>query len=256
MRLIRNFVLASVVATLGFAPTCARAANPDALWDIVDGQCVPAAEGASTRQPCAEVDLAAGYAVLKDIVGVAQYLLIPTARVSGIESPELLDANAPNYWRDAWQARHFVDDALRSRLPRGEISLAVNSASGRTQNQLHIHIDCLAADVADALREAGPKIGTEWSPLPMRLRGHRYRAMRIDDADLSHTDPFKLLAAAVAREGGAMGDQTLLLAGAVRRDGAPAFYLLNDHVGVGNWASAEELQDHTCGRVNREIEKP
>ncbi|SAL23689.1 CDP-diacylglycerol pyrophosphatase [Caballeronia peredens] len=234
----------------------ACAANPNALWEIVHDYCEPAAEGAHVRQKCADVNLAGGYAVLKDIVGVAQYLLIPTARVSGIESPALLEANAPNYFRDAWQARVYVDRKLRRTLPRDEMSLAINSASGRTQNQFHIHIDCLAADVAQTLREVGPGIGKEWAPLPARLRGHIYSAMRIDDAELAHTDPFKLLAPYAARRGQTMGEQTLLLAGAVDSDGAPAFYLLNDHVQPGDWASSEELQDHTCAIADRSIEKP
>ncbi|WP_244206459.1 CDP-diacylglycerol diphosphatase [Caballeronia pedi] len=234
----------------------ACAANPNALWEIVHDYCEPAAEGAHVQQRCADVSLRGGYAVLKDIVGIAQYLLIPTARVSGIESPELLQPNAPNYFRDAWHARVYVDRALRRTLPRDEVSLAINSASGRTQNQLHIHIDCLAADVAQTLREVGPGIGTEWAPLPVRLRGHVYSAMRIDDADLAHTDPFKLVAPYAARRGQTMGEQTLLLAGAVRGDGAPVFFLLNDHVQTGNWASSEELQDHTCSVANRSIEKP
>lgn len=234
----------------------ACAANPNALWEIVHDYCEPAAEGAHVQQKCADVNLAGGYAVLKDLVGIAQYLLIPTARVSGIESPELLAPNAPNYFRDAWNARAYVDRALRRTLPRDEVSLAINSASGRTQNQLHIHIDCLASDVAQTLREVGPGIGTEWKPLPVRLRGHVYSAMRIDDADLTHTDPFKLLAPYAASRGQTMGEQTLLLAGAVRSDGAPVFFLLNDHVQPGDWASSEELQDHTCALANRSIEKP
>ncbi|WP_250535370.1 CDP-diacylglycerol diphosphatase [Caballeronia sp. AZ10_KS36] len=256
MHIFTKCLLASAAVALGLACSPARAANSDALWQIVHDRCVPAADGARIEQPCAEVNVAGGYAVLKDIVGVAQYLLIPTARVSGIESPALLEPDAPNYWRDAWNARHYVEDALRRRLPRDEMSLAVNSASGRTQNQLHIHIDCLADDVAEALREAGPGIRTHWTPLPVRLRGHRYRALRIDDADLSRTDPFRLLAATVAQEGGSMGDQTLLLVGAERSDGAPAFFLLNDHVGPGNLASSEELQDHTCALAGRTIIKP
>jgi len=234
----------------------ACAANSNALWEIVHDYCEPAAEGAHVRQKCADVNLAGGYAVLKDIVGVAQYLLIPTARVSGIESPALLEPDAPNYFRDAWHARGYVDRALRRTLPRDEVSLAINSASGRTQNQFHIHIDCLASDVAQTLREVGPGIGTEWKPLPVRLRGHVYSAMRIDDADLTHVDPFKLLAPYAASRGQTMGEQTLLLAGAVRSDGAPAFFLLNDHVQPGDWASSEELQDHTCALANRSIEKP
>ncbi len=80
--------------------------------------------------------------------------------------------------------------------------------------------------------------------------------MRIDDADLDHTDPFKLLAPYAAGRHQTMGDQTLLLAGAVLADGRPGFYLLNDHVQTGNWASSEELQDHTCAVAERSMEKP
>ncbi|SAL81237.1 CDP-diacylglycerol pyrophosphatase [Caballeronia choica] len=235
-----------VATAFAFGTPPARAGNPDALWEIVHDNCVPAAEGANVVQKCIEVNLAGGYAVLKDIVGVAQYLLIPTARVSGIESPELLAPGSPNYWRAAWEARHYVDEALHRELRRDVVSLAINSAHGRTQNQLHIHVDCLAPDVVWALREYGPRVGTEWSPFPILLRGHAYRIRRIDDAGLEHTDPFKLLAPDVAREGQVMGEQTLLVAGAVLRDGTPAFYLLNDHVQPGDWASSEELQDHTC----------
>ncbi|SAK58459.1 CDP-diacylglycerol pyrophosphatase [Caballeronia hypogeia] len=254
MKRINNIRLLAALCC-AFLPLACQA-NPNALWEIVHDYCEPAAEGAHVRQKCADVSLAGGYAVLKDIVGVAQYLLIPTARVTGIESPELLAPDSPNYFRDAWIARVYLNRALGRTLPRDQVSLAINSAKARSQEQLHIHIDCLAADVAQTLREVGPRIGTEWAPLPVRLRGHVYSAMRIDDADLAHTDPFKLLAPYAASRGQSMGEQTLLLAGAVRSDGAPAFYLLNDHVGPGNFAWAEELQDHTCALADRSIEKP
>jgi CDP-diacylglycerol pyrophosphatase len=256
MPMTLTWKLRCLAALCGVALPLACTANPNALWEIVHDYCEPAAEGAPVRQKCVKVNLPDGYAVLKDRVGIAQYLLIPTARVTGIESPALLEPGAPNYFRDAWRARVYVERKLHRRLPRDEVSLAINSASGRTQNQLHIHIDCLAADVARTLREVGPQIGTEWAPLPVRLRGHVYSAMRIDDADLARIDPFRLLAPYAARRGQTMAEQTLLLAGAVRSDGAPAFYLLNDHVQPGDWASSEELQDHTCSLADRSIEKP
>jgi CDP-diacylglycerol pyrophosphatase len=251
---MRSIRLIAAALLIGAASACA--ANPNALWDIVHGSCEPAAEGAPVEQKCADVNLAGGYAVLKDLVGVAQYLLIPTARVSGIESPSLLEPDSPNYFRAAWQSRYLVDAKLKRTLARDEVSLAINSAKGRTQNQLHIHIDCLADDVVRTLRDIGPRIGTQWAPLPVRLRGHVYSAIRIDDADLAHTDPFKVVAPYAASRGQPMGDQTLLLVGAVRTDGRPAYYLLDDHVQPGNWASSEELQDHTCALAVRTIEKP
>ena len=88
----------------------------------------------STAVPFAEavreVELATGYVVLKDRVGDTQFLLMPTARITGIESPAILAADAPNYWDAAWQARHFVDERAHRDLSREAISLAINSESG------------------------------------------------------------------------------------------------------------------------------
>ena len=226
----------------------AHAANPDALWHIVHDFCVPASTGVNVPQKCIDVENDNGFAILKDINGPEQYLLIPTARITGIESPDLLAPASPNYWRDAWHARRFVEAKMGHALPRDVIALAVNSTSGRTQNQLHIHIDCLSADVVNILREQGPRIGTSWTPMPVLLRGHVYRIRRIDDPDLDTTDPFKLIAPDIAAQGESMADQTLLLAGTVSPDGQPAFFLLNDHAQPdrGDSGSSEELQDHAC----------
>src|SRR5689334_1735050 len=89
------------------------AADPDALWNIVHGQCVPDQQEHDNPKPCAMValqdGLERGYAVLKDLRGAAQFLLIPTARISGIERPKLLASDAPNYFAAAWQARSYVE---------------------------------------------------------------------------------------------------------------------------------------------------
>jgi len=248
MRNVRLLACLTSLAAVAIFFSIARASNPDALWQIVHNSCEPAARGADVPQKCIDVDASHGFAVLKDLNGIAQYLLIPTARVGGIESPDLLSPDSPNYWRAAWQARRFVEAKLGEELPRDELSLAINSTSGRTQNQLHIHVDCLAPDIVRALREQGPKIGTEWTAFPTLLGGHAYRIRRIDDANLDSIDPFKLLAPDVAKEGETMADQTLLLTGTTAPDGKPAFFLLNDHVrhATGDFASSEELQDHTC----------
>ena len=76
------------------------------------------------RAPFAVVDLwegdAKGYAVLKDLVGAAQYLLIPTARVPGIESLLLLAPEAPNYFADAWRERGYTERAAIARCRSGD----------------------------------------------------------------------------------------------------------------------------------------
>src|SRR5262249_46208157 len=155
-------------------------------------------ESEHTPSPCAAVHISdgveKGFAVLKDKNGIAQFLLIPTARIGGIEDPALLGANETNYWDAAWQARSFVEESLNVSLPRDALSLATNSVKGRTQDQLHIHIDCIRPDVHDILAANLDKITTTWAELPTPLEGHRYRAIRIDQSTLDGVNPFHLLA--------------------------------------------------------------
>ena len=166
--------------------------------------------------PCAQVDLSQGedrgWAVFKDIAGDRQYLLIPTARIPGIESPALLSPGATNYFGAAWQARAFVEQRAGGTVPRDWMSLAINSAVSRSQNQLHIHIDCLRADVRDALDSHAGQIGATWSPFPIPLAGHTYSAMAVPGTELD-VNPFTLLADGLDGARADMGRYTLVVVG-------------------------------------------
>jgi CDP-diacylglycerol pyrophosphatase len=237
------------VALVVLLGVTARAADPNALWNIVHGKCVPHMTAEQGPAPCALVDLARGYAVLKDIRGATQFLLIPTARVAGIESPEILAPDSPNYWRAAWEARRFVDEKAGRQLPREDISLAINAVARRTQNQLHIHVDCVRADVKAALAADAAKIGTAWTSLAMPPAGHPYMVRRIDSADLVGIDPFRLVADELPGAKAAMGAQTMVLTGApAEGSGQPGFYLLDGRVDPAypTAGGGEELQDHDC----------
>jgi CDP-diacylglycerol pyrophosphatase len=222
-------------------------ADANALWHIVSEQCVPDQKLNHTPQPCTKVDLPAGYAVLKDLVGNTQFLLIPTARISGIESTAILTQNAPNYWADAWRARSFVEDRARRHLPRDAIGLAINAISARSQNQLHIHIDCVRLDVRTALREHAAAIGPQWQHFAVPLVGHDYMAMRLEQPDLGATNPFVLLADGVTGARADMAHETLVVIGDSFH-GKDGFLLLAGHAtpGTGNWGSGEQLLDHAC----------
>ncbi|MDT5091283.1 MAG: CDP-diacylglycerol pyrophosphatase [Mycobacterium sp.] len=257
-RSARGLLIAVVLAVCGAGGAHAGGpTDPDALWKIVAGQCVPDETAHGDPAPCADVDVAAGqprgYAVLKDIVGATQFLLIPTARVAGIESPELLAPGAPNYFAAAWRARRFVEQRAGRALPRDWVSLAVNSAMARTQNQLHIHIDCVADDVRDALAEHTGEVGTSWAPFTVPLRGHRYDAIAVQGDDLDGTDPFTVLADGLAGARANMGAQTLVVVGVLRADGQPGFVILADRAdpAAGDPAAGEELQDHSCALLGR-----
>jgi CDP-diacylglycerol pyrophosphatase len=235
------------LALLLLASSPVRAADPDALWKIISEKCLPDEREHGQPAPCAVVDPSKGYVVLKDNVGDTQYLVMPTAKVTGIEDPAVLAPGAPNYFADAWDERHFTVEAAKTALPRDALSLAINSPSGRTQNQLHIHIDCIRPDVREVVTRQVSAIGDKWTPLAVPLLGHPYRAIRITRDGLTE-NPFLLLADGVPDARAAMGSHTLVLVGATLADGAPGFVLLDDEANpsTGDRGSGEELQDHSC----------
>jgi len=254
-RISLDRLLLAALLLLALPAGAVRAADPDALWKIVHDRCVPHATAGEGPAPCSFVDLAGGYAVLKDIRGATQFLLIPTARIAGIESPAILLLGAANYWQAAWAARRFVDERAGRSLPRQDIGLAINAASRRSQNQLHIHIDCLRPDVIAALAAKAGEIGTGWTRVPLPPAGHPYLARRIDGPDLAGVDPFRLVADSLPGAAADMGGQTLVLAGAGFGAGQEGFYLLDDHVDPAQPARGwgEELLDHDCAVLE---EKP
>jgi CDP-diacylglycerol pyrophosphatase len=244
-------LLLALIALLAFAGT-APAADPDALWKIISEKCVPNEREYGQPAPCALVDLnageAKGYVVLKDRVGDTQYLLMPTAKITGIEDPAVLAAGAPNYFADAWRERHFTVTAAKRDLPRDELSLAINSMYGRTQNQLHIHIDCPAPATRDAIQKNLAAIGDSWAPFPEPLAGHPYRAIRVSGEDLDGFDPFKSVAADIPGARAAMGSQTIVVIGETFANDKPGFVILAGmaDLATGDTGSGEELQDHSC----------
>jgi CDP-diacylglycerol pyrophosphatase len=218
----------------------AHAADPDALWKIVNDRCVPDQQAHGTPAPCEIVAIDQGYAVLKDIRGATQFLLIPTECIGGMESPAILAPETPNYFRMAWAERGRVAARAGHTLADDALSLAINSQFGRTQNQLHIHIDCLRADVRSALLEHAASVGTNWSVFPVPLAGRSYRAIHL--AQLND-NPFQVLAHALAKPAAEFAKHTLVLTAA--KDG---FVLLDGQADLvtANPGSGEELQDHSC----------
>jgi len=220
---------------------------PDILWKIFHNLCVVGESRSGHPAPCTLVDLAAGYAIMKDIIGETQYLLIPTTRITGIESPAVLAPATPNYFAEAWNETGLVDARLGRTLPRQDLSLAINAVTGRTQDQLHIHIDCIRADVRDALARHAASVSRQWAPFPEPLVGNAYRAIRLDGVKLS-ANPFTLLADGEPGARADMGAHTLVLAGETFAGGEPGFILLDNRAdpAAGDMGNGEALQDHAC----------
>ena len=226
--------------------------HPNALWHVVHDLCVRDMRASGLAAPCASVDLAGRYAVVKDIERPTQYLLVPTDRITGIESPALLAAKSPNYWRAAWGLRSRSARQLGRALPREDFGLAVNSIDGRSQNQLHIHADCVRPSVRDALRDHNGQIGARWSTLTIGPAQNRYRVRWIDGADLGVHDPFKILARTDPAARADMGRYALALVGASRPSGAPGFVLLasRSQGTEDDNGHSEDLLDHHCRAFN------
>jgi CDP-diacylglycerol pyrophosphatase len=224
----------------------------DALWEIVHSACVPGEMQNHDPRPCTVVDLHGGadkgFAILKDLRGATQYLLIPTAEIAGIESPNLEAPNTPNYFAEAWEARKYVNEALHKVLPREDISLAINSRVSRSQDQLHIHVDCVREDVRAALLLHNAEITEKWARLQFPLGVHFYMAMWVPGETLGAADPFKLVAEGLPGATRNMGDRTLVVVGATRYNRTPGFIVLEDQSDgtMKDTAAGEELQDHAC----------
>jgi CDP-diacylglycerol pyrophosphatase len=209
----------------------------DRLRYLVQQQCIPHWLQEHDPAPCVSVGV--GFALLPDRKGGAHFLLIPTATIRGIESPEARAPGAVNYFDAAWSARAALAGRIGHSVPRAAVGLAVNSIRSRSQDQLHIHVSCLRAEVARALAGAAEAIGSQWEPL--ELDGHSYRAMRLMGEHLGAANPFGLLAWNLDDADKSMAEFTLLLAGFDFKEG-PGFVLLAGHAVPG----AELMLDPHC----------
>ncbi len=243
-----------VLAALGAATADARnvmtkdgssVADPrDALRQIVQDQCLVHWRDKKDPAPCERVNVASsdtgdsGYAILADRKGGAHYLLIPVKTMAGTDSVELLDPATPNYFSVAWTSRDVLAQFVGHAVPRAAVGLAANNAHSRTQDQFHIHIECLRQDVADSLHAAADHMGSTW--LPITLVGAPYQALRVMGTDLGAANPFELLANQVPDARHRMGEYTFVVAGMDFKDG-PGFLVI-----TGTGQTGELLLDAGC----------
>jgi CDP-diacylglycerol pyrophosphatase len=223
-------------------------AGGDELRAIVQEQCLPHWLETHDPAPCERVGAPDGapvnpaYALLHDRKGGAHFLLIPTRTVRGIDEREVIGAEAPNYFAAAWLARDVLASAVGRQIPRAAVGMAINPLRSRSQDQLHIHIECLRAGIYQGLRQAADELRTTWSQV--RIDGADYQVLRVRGAELG-ANPFALVAAGVP---GAMNHYSLLVAGMEFRDG-PGFAVLVQTDGV---PAGELLLDSSCAVTLRD----
>ena len=238
-------------AYLALVPAPASA-DANVLWNIVNKACVPSQKLHGSPAPCSVVSSNGRYAILKDIRGNYQYLLIPTDRITGIEDPVLLQNTRLNYFSDAWNERNWMAIKTHMSILRQDVSLAINSKYARSQNQLHIHIDCVRPDVAAFLAAHERQIGTTWSVAALPPAGHKYQIRRIRAADLRNENPFLLVADQSPQVRSHMAGETIVVIGSQFASGEQGFFLLSDKFDPAGSdpAAGVELQDQSCALVH------
>jgi len=218
--------------------------GPGALRQIVQTQCVLGWKQHHNPAPCERVVLYdpngsdLGYAILQDPAGGAHYLLVPTQTMAGLESGELLDRDAPNYFAEAWRAHELLAQSIGHAVPRTDIGLVVNTERTRAYDQFHIHIACLRQDASDALRAASPGITDTWAPVNVGTTS--FQAMRIASESLDGSNLYESLAALKPGVAQRLRDYTLIAVGAQFVSG-PGFIIL-----TGTGPTGEILLDSTC----------
>jgi CDP-diacylglycerol pyrophosphatase len=210
--------------------------NRDALRRIVQEQCAVHWVEQHSPRPCERFD--ADFAVLADRKGGAHFLLIPTKTLAGMESVELLEPGSPNYFSAAWAARDLLAKVVGHDIARSAVGLALNPRHARTQDQFHIHIECLRSDVAHDLERASQRVTDAWSRAA--IGGATYQARRVMGEGLGAADPIALLANGLPAAAAERGDYTLVAAGMDFPDG-PGFILL-----AAKGPAGELLLDPTC----------
>ena len=240
MKIFTRFLLCSLFL---FIYSNSARADRDFLWKEIGGVCVPAYKTDDVYGPCAMVNLNDDYAIYKTDDNPSEYLLIPTGRITGIEDVKLQLATEPNRFYDAWQSRGFMTQRLNRPIKEHMISLAVNAANARTQDQLHIHISCLASEARNIIaRLPVNQLNGQWSASAVEIAGYRFFYKKLSMDELKKENLFITAKEKVDQEKGTFAYAGI---GLVNLD--PGNFLLLTGIGTSDRGVAgERLQDHQC----------
>jgi len=160
----------------------------DSLWKNVQQRCLTPAT--PIHPDCVIVDRQRGFVLYKDMIGASHYLVIPVRPVSGVDDTRVWSDREHNAWAFGWSVRDTVARAVGNPLPDTLLGLAINAKAARSQDQLHIHLDCISESARDFM--ASGAIDTRWRDLQFRGKAVRARLIPSDDPVLP-VDPFDVV---------------------------------------------------------------
>ncbi len=245
MSLKRAAWLFVAVSFLLAQQTSARDLPRSALWRVV-ATCVAAKHALDVSVPCLQVDLgkpgSPGVAILRSPWSETHVLVAPTRRLSGIEAAVLQKPEATAYWRAALAARRFVIEAAKGRIGLEDIGLAINSKDSRTQDQLHIHVDCTQPDVLAALRRHDAEFGGVWKPIGFLEPNQRFFGIRIASDEIGASNIFERLMHLPGYRKD-LSRVAVAVFSTAPNASRPGFYVV---AALGRDSQAEDLLDHSC----------
>ena len=175
--------------------TLAGCSSREWLRQVTVGLCVPDARLTGSALPCRQVVANPGFAVLRAPGERQHFILVPLRPLRGLESPALWQPGQPNWFGLAWRQRWYLSAWGPAPVADDLIGLALNAPSGRSQDQLHVHLACVRPAIRRQLWRLAPELDERWRTLPVSLAGGRYQARRLSEAQLLATDFFAALAA-------------------------------------------------------------
>ena len=199
--------------------------------------------------PCLKVvqskDQLSSYAVVREPGQKERTVFVPLADIPGVEDPRLLKAGVPNYFELAWEERAA---AVNLRAEGGnpvDFALAINAATWRTQDRLHIHVGCATSRFRAVLRSHSSDISNaQFRPL---LNNVGWWVRFYAAADLSTLNPIQAVADGLS---GARSNMKNVVIGVFRSEtfsSSPGFYVLARVIGASKTTgSAEDMIDPTC----------
>lgn len=243
-----------LAATLGVAAVgaaCADFLPRSALWAVVRS-CVLAKASLGTPFPCLEVSPPRpgepGFAVIRAPSHTTHIIVTPTDRISGIESPLLLQPEAGAYWRAALAARRLVVEASSGRASLDAVGLALNSERTRSQDQLHIHAECVRPEILQAIRAQSGEIGPAWRLLAHAVDRERLFARTVTAATLASDNLFAILAEIPGIRGDLSHVTTLVVAAGGGGGEPERFHVI---AGSARSRTIEVYLDESCRAVSR-----
>lgn len=195
--------------------------------------------------PCAAVELRKNglrTVLIKVPIRRSHFLIVPTAQIRGLESVLLLGHGSQELWAKALKSRKWVTQSVGRIVEDRDVAIAINSQQARTQDQLHLHVDCANASALRRLRSDDDLIDDRWRVLPYTMKGWKTWARRVGARELTELNLFALVRG-IPDVSPTLLDVSLALVSSNGSGADESFYFL---VTEGRRADAERFLDHSC----------